>query len=388
MENYDNGIEFKVLEREMDCGVNIKVIGVGGAGGNMINYMIENCNFASAIDLMIANTDIQDINKSKANKKIQLGPKKTEGRGAGAIPEVGRISAEEVEDEIKELLGNNTDLLFIAAGLGGGTGTGAAPVIAKIAKSLGILVVSVVTTPFSFERGRGKVALEGLAELKKESDSVIHIQNDKLITFAPKNLNPKKVFEFVDEILAKAVSGIINVLLEEGDINIDFADFRTVMSHRGIALMGKGEAKGENALYAAYQNAIDAPLLDCASSDLNDAKGVIVFFKYGEKTTFLELTQAMDEIGKSDDDNKRIFLGCKLSSELEPDVVEVTIIATGFDETMEEKAQIQAEEKRKEEEKNHKIAQAEIKKVSGGTNKIDYKNRNFDEPAYVRLSQD
>lgn len=386
MENISNDIDFQVTESEMDCGVKIKVIGVGGAGGNMINHMINTCNFSSEIDLMIANTDIQDINKSKASIKIQLGPKKTNGRGAGAAPEVGKISAEEVENEIREKL-EGAELLFIAAGLGGGTGTGAAPVVAKIAKSMGILVVSVVTTPFSFERGRGKVALEGLAELKKESDSVIHIQNDKLITIAPKDYNPRNVFEFVDEILAKAVSGIINVLLEQGDINIDFADFRSVMSHRGIALMGKGRAEGENALQEAYEQAVDAPLLDRSSGDINDAKGVIVFFKYGHNISFLKLTATMNEIGGTDDD-KRIFFGCKLSDELDPDEVEATIIATGFDEKKEERAQIEAENKKREEERKIQISKAETQKVSGGINKIDYRNMNFDEPAFVRLSQD
>ncbi|WP_267523514.1 cell division protein FtsZ [Campylobacter sp. MG1] len=383
----DNNIDFEVTENIVNCGVNIKVIGVGGAGGNMINHIINTCNFASNIDLLIANTDLQDINKSKAEIKIQLGIKKTNGRGAGMIPEVGRISAEEAEEEIKKhLIG--TELLFIAAGLGGGTGTGAAPVIARIAKSLGILVVSVVTIPFKYEQKvRTKVALEGLVELKKESDCVIQIQNDKLIAIAPKNLNAKQVYAFVDEVLVNAVSGIINVLLEEGDQNIDFADVRTIMTHRGIALMGMGKATGENAIIEAYENAIDTPLLDTCNTNLSQAKGIIVFFKYGVNAPFLQLAETMTSINSQEKEDCKVICGHKLSMDLDPDTVEVTIIATGFDETREEEMKIE-EDKRAQEIQESQMKQAHIQRVSGGINKLDYKNINYDEPTFIRRSKD
>lgn len=384
----DNNINFEVTENMVDCGVNIKVIGVGGAGGNMVNHIINTCDFASNIDLIIANTDLQDINKSKAETKIQLGIKKTNGRGAGMVPEVGKLSAEEAEDEIRKHLAG-TELLFIAAGLGGGTGTGAAPVVARIAKSLGILVVSVVTIPFKYEqKARTKVALEGLVELKKESDCVIQIQNDKLISIAPKNLNPRQVYAFVDEVLVKAVSGIINVLLEEGDQNIDFADVKTIMGHRGIALMGMGKAKGENAITEAYENAIDTPLLDTCNANLSQAKGIVVFFKYGANASFFQLSETMASINNQEREDCKVICGHKLADDLDPDEVEVTIIATGFDETREEEMRIEEERKIQELQENQVRQQMQMQKVSGGVNKPDYKNINYDEPTFIRRSKD
>lgn len=380
-------IDFKVMENEMDCGVKIKVIGVGGAGGNMINHIVDTCEFSSNVDIMIANTDIQDINRSKANIKIQLGPKKTNGRGAGANPEVGRISAEEVEDEIREYLAG-TELLFIAEGLGGGTGTGAGPVIARIAKSLGILVVSVATFPFSYEKARIKAAEKGLEELKKESDCVILIQNDKLKLVVPKTLNTRDANKFANDVLVNAVTGIIKMLLIEGDTNIDFADVTTVMSHRGTALMGMGRAEGETAIREAYENAINSPLLDNYIADLKDAKAMIVFFSYGENVPFFQLVETMEEISNSSGEDLNVFCGHVLDNNLSADAVEVTIIATGFDESRAQKAQIEQENKKREEEIAYKLAQPELQKVSGGTIKIDYKNKNFDEPVFVRNGQD
>ncbi|MBT0879114.1 MULTISPECIES: cell division protein FtsZ [unclassified Campylobacter] len=387
-----DNIDFKVMESEMDCGVKIKVIGVGGAGGNMINHIVETCASSlkvdiSNVDIMIANTDIQDINRSKANIKIQLGPKKTNGRGAGANPEIGRISAEEVEDEIKERLAG-TELLFIAEGLGGGTGTGAGPVIAKIAKSLGILVVSVATFPFSYEKARIKAAEKGLEELKKESDCVILIQNDKLKLVVPKTLNTREANKFANDVLVNAVTGIIKMLLIEADTNIDFADVTSVMSHRGTALMGMGRAEGENAIKEAYANAIDSPLLENYTTNLQDAKAMIVFFSYGENIPFFQLVETMEEISNSSNEDLNVFCGHVLDTSLPADAVEVTIIATGFDETRAQKAKIEQESKKREEELSYKIVQPEMQKVSGGTIKVDYKTRDFNEPAFVRNGQD
>ncbi|MBZ7985990.1 cell division protein FtsZ [Campylobacter sp. Cr9] len=387
-----DNIDFKVMENEMDCGVKIKVIGVGGAGGNMINHIVETCASSlkvdiSNVDIMIANTDIQDINRSKASIKIQLGPKKTNGRGAGANPEIGRISAEEVEDEIKRQL-EGTELLFIAEGLGGGTGTGAGPVIAKIAKSLGILVVSVATFPFSYEKARIKAAEKGLEELKKESDCVILIQNDKLKLVVPKNLNTREANKYANDVLVNAVTGIIKMLLVEGDTNIDFADVTSVMSHRGTALMGMGRAEGENSIREAYENAINSPLLDNYIADLKDAKAMIVFFSYGENVPFFQLVETMEDISNSSSEDVNVFCGHVLDEDLPADAVEVTIIATGFDESRAQKAQIELENKKREEEITYKLAQPELQKVSGGTIKVDYKTRDFNEPAFVRNGQD
>jgi len=321
--------KFSIEESPTLAGAKIKAIGVGGGGGNMINHMIN--SGITDIDLIVANTDAQALESSNAPYKIQLGEKLTKGLGAGMKPEVGQQSAIESYDTIKEML-EGADIVFVSSGLGGGTGTGAAPIIAQAAKEIGALTVSVVTKPFRFEgRRRQKLAESGLEELKRESDSIIVIPNEKLLSIVDKNLGIKDSFKMVDNILARAVSGISNVILSRGknDINLDFADVNTVMSHRGLALMGVGEATGPSAAYEAIKNAIESPLLD--NMDINGAMGVLVHFQIHPDYPILEISEAMGIVEDNADENAHVIFGTTTDESMQPDEVKITIVATGFE---------------------------------------------------------
>ncbi len=310
-------------------GAKIKAIGVGGGGGNMINHMIQ--EGITDIDLIVANTDAQALENSLAPFKLQLGANATRGLGAGMMPEKGREAALESFDDIKTML-DGADIVFISAGLGGGTGTGAAPIIAQAAKEVGALTVSVVTSPFKFEgRKRTKLAKEGLEELKRESDSIIVIPNEKLLSIVEKNLGIKESFRMVDDILAQAVGGISKVILSGGDndINVDFADVKTVMSHRGLALMGTGYSSGQGAAYDATKAAIESPLLDNISID--GAMGVLVHFDIHPDYPIMEISEAMGIIEESADTEAFIIFGTTTNENMAPDEVKITIIATGFE---------------------------------------------------------
>jgi cell division protein FtsZ len=333
--------KFSIEESPTITGAKIKAIGVGGGGGNMINHMIH--QGINGIDLIVANTDAQALETSKAPYKIQLGEKLTKGLGAGMKPEIGQESALESFETIKEVL-SGADIVFVSSGLGGGTGTGAAPIIAQAAKEAGALTVSVVTKPFRFEgRKRMKLAESGLEELKKESDSIIVIPNEKLLSIVDKNLGIKESFKMVDNILARAVSGISNVILSRGehDINLDFADVNTVMSHRGLALMGVGEATGPSAAYEAIKNAIESPLLD--NMDIKGAMGVLVHFHIHPDYPILEISEAMGIVEDNADEDAHVIFGTTTDENMSPDEVKITIVATGF-----ESAEIQQDEENKE----------------------------------------
>ncbi|SFV66604.1 Cell division protein FtsZ [hydrothermal vent metagenome] len=322
--------EFNITESHSGVhGAKIKAIGVGGGGGNMINHMIN--EGVGGIDLLVANTDAQALDASLAPYKIQLGMNITKGLGAGMKPEVGRAAAEESYDSIKTML-NGADLVFISAGLGGGTGTGAAPIIAQAAKEVGALTVSIVTSPFAFEgRKRKKLAKAGLDELKKESDSIIVVPNERLLSIVEKNLGMRDSFRLVDNVLAQAVGGISNVILSHGanDINLDFADVKTVMSHRGLALMGVGESQGNSAAYDAAKTAIESPLLDNLSID--GAMGILVHFHIHPDYPLAEISEAMDIVEENADEDANIIFGTTTSEDIPLDEVKLTIIATGFD---------------------------------------------------------
>lgn len=307
----------------------IAVIGVGGGGCNMINHMIN--EGSHKIDLIAANTDLQVLNISKAPKKIQLGLKLTKGLGAGMKPEVGRDSAVESYEEIKATL-KGADIIFIAAGLGGGTGTGAAAIIAKAAKEIGALTVSVVTKPFTWEgKKRAGLANLGLEELKKVSDSIIIVPNDRLLEIIDENVGMKDAFKIIDNILYQAVNGMSEVILNPGnsDINTDFADVKTIMQHKGMALMGIGRAKGENAAQRALEDAIDSPLLDKVS--LNGAKGILIHFNIHPQVSLFAINDVMGSINDRMDSNAEIIFGTTSDSTLEKDEVKITIVATGFE---------------------------------------------------------
>ena len=324
--------EFEIDIVETKChttGAKIKAIGVGGGGGNMINHMIQ--EGIHTIDLIVANTDAQALSSSLAPFKMQLGVNIARGLGAGMVPEKGREAALESFDDIKEML-EGSDIVFISAGLGGGTGTGAAPIIAQAAKEIGALTVSIVTSPFKFEgRKRTKLAREGLEELKRESDSIIVVPNEKLLSIVEKNLGIKESFRMVDDILAQAVGGISKVILSHGDndINLDFADVKTVMSHRGLALMGAGYSVGPNAAYDAAKAAIESPLLDNISID--GAMGVLVHFDIHPDYPIMEIGEAMNIVEESADEDAAVIFGTTTNPNMELDEVRITIVATGFE---------------------------------------------------------
>jgi cell division protein FtsZ len=324
--------EFEIDIIETKCqtnGAKIKAIGVGGGGGNMINHMIN--EGIHTIDLIVANTDSQALDSSLAPFKMQLGINATRGLGAGMIPDKGREAALESFEDIKDVL-EGADIVFISAGLGGGTGTGAAPIIAQAAKEVGALTVAIVTSPFKFEgRKRTKLAKEGLEELKRESDSIIVVPNEKLLSIVEKNLGIKESFRMVDDILAQAVGGISKVILSHGDndINLDFADVKTVMSHRGLALMGAGYAVGANAAYDAAKAAIESPLLDNISID--GAMGVLVHFDIHPDYPIMEIGEAMNIIEESADEDASVIFGTTTNENMDIDEVKITIVATGFE---------------------------------------------------------
>ena len=324
--------EFNIDIVETKChtnGAKIKAIGVGGGGGNMINHMIN--EGINSIDLIVANTDAQALDTSLAPFKMQLGLNATRGLGAGMLPDKGREAALESFDDIKEIL-DGSDIVFISAGLGGGTGTGAAPIIAQAAKEVGALTVSIVTSPFKFEgRKRTKLAKEGLEELKRESDSIIVVPNEKLLSIVEKNLGIKESFRMVDDILAQAVGGISKVILSHGenDINLDFADVKTVMNHRGLALMGTGYSSGDSAAYDAAKMAIESPLLDNISID--GAMGVLVQFDIHPDYPLNGISEAMEIIYDSADEDADVIFGTTTNSNMDIDEVKITIVATGFE---------------------------------------------------------
>lgn len=327
----------------------ISVIGVGGGGCNMINHMIN--EGTHKIDLIAANTDLQVLRISKAPKKIQLGLKLTKGLGAGMKPEIGRDSAVESYEDIKESL-KGADIVFIAAGLGGGTGTGAAAIIAKAAKEIGALTVSVVTKPFTWEgKKRAGLANLGLEEIKKVSDSIIVVPNDRLLEIIDENVGMKDAFKIIDNILYQAVNGMTEVILNPGnsDINTDFADVQTIMQHKGMALMGIGKAKGENAAQKALEDAIDSPLLDKVS--LSGAKGILIHFNTHPQVSLFAINDVMSKIHETIDSNAEIIFGTTSDSTLETDEVKITIVATGF----ESKNDVPFESKPVEEDKSKKM---------------------------------
>ncbi len=313
----------------------IAVIGVGGGGCNMINHMIT--EGSHKIDLIAANTDLQVLHISKAPKKIQLGLKLTKGLGAGMKPEVGRDAAVESYDDIKSSL-EGADIVFIAAGLGGGTGTGAAAIIANAAKDVGALTVSVVTKPFTWEgKKRAGLANLGLEELKKVSDSIIVIPNDRLLEIIDESIGMKDAFKIIDNILFQAVNGMSEVILNPGnsDINTDFADVKTIMQHRGMALMGIGKAKGEDAAQRALEDAIESPLLDKVS--LGGAKGILIHFNIHPQVSLFTINNVMGTIHDTIDNNAEVIFGTTSDSTLEKDEVKITIVATGFESKQEVK---------------------------------------------------
>jgi len=370
---------FKIVESELQKGARIVAVGVGGGGGNMIGHMLK--EGIGGIELIIANTDAQVLDQSAAATKIQLGTQLTKGLGAGMKPSVGKDSALESYDDLREAL-SGADIVFIAAGLGGGTGTGAAPVIAGIAKELGALTISVVTKPFMFEgKKRMKLAEEGLLELKESSDSIVVIPNDKLLSIIDRKLGMKDSFKIVDGVLAQAVSGTSGVILANGDndINLDFADLQTVMSHRGMALMGVGEHQGENAAYEAIKAAIESPLLDNMS--INGAMGVLVHFHMHPNFPMMELNEAMNVVHDSADEEADVIFGTSSDEELDVDYIRITLVATGFEQEKKNNVDFKADE---EAPKARPVVSRPRLVVGGDAMHEDF----LDVPTYMRQQKD
>ena len=313
------------FDESIDQSAKIKVIGVGGGGSNAVNTMIT-CNIRG-VDFIVANTDVQALRMSKAPVKIQLGRQSTKGLGAGANPEVGKQAALEDRERLAEVL-SGADMVFVAAGLGGGTGTGAAPVIADVAKELGALTVGVVTKPFTREgRQRLSKAEQGVGELKKHVDSLIVIPNDRLLGLAGKSMSILDAFKPSDDLLRQAVQGISDLLTTSGLINVDFADVKAIMSERGMAMMGIGIASGENRAVEAATKAISSPLLE--EIDISGAKGVLVNISCSSNMTMDEFDDASRIIHEKVHEDANIIVGLVIDEDL-GDFVKITAIATGF----------------------------------------------------------
>lgn len=310
----------------------IKVIGVGGAGGNAVNRMID--DGVQGVSFIAANTDVQALNSNKAESKIQLGPKLTRGLGAGSHPEVGQKAAEESQQTIEDAL-KGADMIFITAGMGGGTGTGAAPVIAKIARESGALTVGVVTRPFSFEGPkRSKNAAEGIAQLKQYVDTLVIIANNRLLEMVDKKTPMMDAFKEADNVLKQGVQGISDLITSTDYVNLDFADVKTVMQNQGSALMGIGRANGENRSVEATKAAISSPLLEVS---IDGAKQVLLNITGGPDLTLFEAQDASEIVSKAAGEGVNIIFGTAINPNLGDEVV-VTVIATGIDSAAEEKA--------------------------------------------------
>ena len=315
-------------------GARIKVIGIGGGGGNAVNHMID--AKIEGVEFLVANTDLQALKRSRASVKLQIGAKQTKGLGAGANPEIGRDAALEDTEKIIEAL-EGADMVFVTVGLGGGTGTGAAPIIASLAAELDALTVAIVTKPFQFEgRHRMRQAEAGMDELRSVVDTMITIPNGRLLQAADRNSSLGDAFKMADDILRQAVQGISDLITTPGFINVDFADVRTIMKGMGIALMGIGSGIGENRAMEATQRAISSPLLEEAS--ITGARGVLVNITGGTDLTLREVDEAMNVIHDSADPDANIIFGTVPDENLQNEM-KITVIATGFQQPKIEKVQ-------------------------------------------------
>jgi len=309
----------------MDGTATIKVIGVGGAGNNAVNRMIE--EGIKGVDFIAVNTDRQALTKSKAGTKIQIGEKITRGLGAGANPDIGAQSAEENKSEIAETL-RGADMVFVTAGMGGGTGTGAAPIVAQAAKEMGILTIGVVTKPFTFEgKKRLSQAERGIESLKGKVDSLVVIPNDKLLQVIDRKTSINEAFRMADDILRQGVQGISDLIAVTGTVNLDFADVKTIMLNTGMAHMGIGRASGENRAEDAAKQAVQSPLLE---TSIEGARGVIINITGGEDLGLHEVNTAAELVQRSVDPEANIIFGTVTDPEM-GDEIQITVIATGFE---------------------------------------------------------
>lgn len=318
----------KQIKPEVESFARIRVVGVGGSGGNAVNHMVN--SKVVGVDFIAVNTDAQDLHKSRAKNKIHVGKSLTRGLGTGMNADVGKQAAEETREEIQDAL-KGSDMVFITCGMGGGTGTGAAPIVAKIARELGALTVGVVTKPFGFEgQQRMRLAETGIAELRKAVDAVIIIPNERLLSIVAKDTGVKNAFALCDDVLKQAVEGISDLITTTGIINVDFADVRAIMHNAGSALMGIGTAMGEKRAETAARAAINSPLLEVS---ITGAKGVLFSIAGGEDLTMLEVQDAANVITEAIDPEAKVIFGTVTDETLKKGQIRVTVIATGFPET-------------------------------------------------------
>ncbi|MCL5057193.1 MAG: cell division protein FtsZ [Actinobacteria bacterium] len=344
------------VELDLDQFANIKVIGVGGGGNNAVNRMI--CSGLKGVEFISVNTDAQALQLSQTDTKIQIGTKLTKGLGAGANPEIGQKAAEESRDDIIKCL-KGADMVFVTAGMGGGTGTGAAPIVAEVAKEMGALTVGVVTKPFTFEgRKRMAHAETGTQNLKDKVDTLITIPNDRLLQVIDKHTSIMEAFRIADDVLRQGVQGISDLIAVPGLINLDFADVKTIMKDTGSALMGIGIASGENRAAEAGRMAISSPLLE---TSIEGARGVLLNITGGSSLGLFEVNEAAEIIAQAADPEANIIFGAVIDERLE-DEVRVTVIATGFDQKAVKRERVKPE--------------MEIKSFSG--------NDELDIPAFLR----
>lgn len=316
------------IKSDVESFARIRVIGVGGSGSNAVNHMVA--SKVKGVEFIAINSDAQDLHHSLAKKKIHIGKNLTRGLGAGGNPDMGRRAAEETREEIANAI-KGSDMIFITGGMGGGTGTGAGPVVAKIARESGALTVGVVTKPFLFEgQERMRLALQGIEDLKKEVDALITIPNDRLLAIVDKETTVKNAFGMCDDILKQAVEGISDLITMPGIINVDFADIRSVMENAGSALMGVGLSTGEKRSEEAAQSAINSPLLEVS---ITGAKGVLFAIAGGDDLGMLEIQDAARVITESIDPHAKVIFGAIKDEKLKKNEVKVTVIATGFPES-------------------------------------------------------
>ena len=315
------------IKTDVESFARIRVVGVGGSGGNAVNYMVA--NKVKGVEFIAINSDSQDLHHSLAKRKIHIGKNLTRGLGAGGNPDMGRRAAEETREEIANAI-KGSDMIFVTCGMGGGTGTGAAPIVAKIARESGALTVGVVTKPFLFEgQERMRLALQGIEELKKEVDALITIPNDRLLAIVDRETTVRNAFEQCDNVLKQAVEGISDLITMPGIINVDFADIRSVMENAGSALMGVGISSGEKRAEEAAQSAINSPLLEVS---INGAKGVLFAIAGGDDLAMLEIQDAARVITESIDPQAKVIFGAIKDDKLKKNEIKVTVIATGFPE--------------------------------------------------------
>lgn len=377
-------MDIDIEELNVANDINISVVGVGGGGNNTINHIMAH-GVHESIKLISLNTDKAHLNNISAHVKMVIGEKTTNGLGAGMRPELGKKSAEESYDAIKEAL-KGSNIVFIATGLGGGTGTGATPIVARAAKEIGALVIAVVTKPFNYEGiAREKAAEAGLKELRREVDTMIVIPNEKLLSIIDKSLGLRQALKIVDNVLAQAVMGIASFVLKDsnGGMNIDYADLNTIMEFRGLGLIGIGEKEGEDSAIEAVKEAIESPLFDNVS--IKGARGALIHFEINEDYPAFRLSDANAIVQQQLDKDAFSKFGWSYNNDLNPTQIKVTLVITGFEKEIIQKEEVQD---------NNNIHQEtpilerkiRLKKVSGGNR--DYTQENLDIPTFFRYQQD